>query len=62
MPYDELDDELGGRLDEPSGRNRHCVPDGTREELPNQVSNGHLSAAHKSQVAKSKNGGEMISY
>ena len=34
MSYDELDGE-------PSGRNRHCVPDGTRGELPNQVSNGH---------------------
>ena len=29
------------RPGEPSGRNRHCVPDGTRGELPNQVSNGH---------------------
>ena len=49
MPYEELDGE-------PSGRNRHCVPDGTRGELPNQVSNGHTRAGRAAQVEKSKKG------
>lgn len=54
MSYDELDDEFGGQLDEPSGRNRHCVPDGTREELPNQVSNGRTPRRSRSASRKIK--------